>query len=62
MDMLTTQEAAERLGVTQSWIRRLIRDRRLAAIKHGRDYLIEIGDFEAFTKLPREKTGRPAKK
>lgn len=62
MNMLTTREAAERLGVTQSWVRRLIRDGRLAGTKHGRDYLIKVGDLEAFAQLPREKTGRPTAK
>lgn len=60
--MLTTREAAERLGVTQSWVRRLIRDGRLTGTKYGRDYLIVASDLEAFAQLPREKTGRPIKK
>lgn len=62
MNMLTTREAAERLGVTQSWVRRLIRDGRLAGAKHGRDYLIGVTDLEAFARLPRDKTGRPSRK
>ncbi len=55
-ETLTTAEAAERLGVKPSWVRRLILAGRLPATKHGRDWLLRVEDVDA---LPREKAGWP---
>jgi excisionase family DNA binding protein len=57
---LTTAQAALRLGVTPSQVRRLILAGRLPATKFGRDLQIRPEDVEAL--LPRPKPGRPRAK
>lgn len=58
MDLLTTKEVADRLGVTIKRIQAMIRDGRLPAEKLGRDYVIREQDLE----LVRDrKPGRPRK-
>lgn len=47
---LTTQQAAERLGVSDSRIRQLILDGKLAAVKAGRDWLIKVSDVRLMEK------------
>ncbi len=56
---LTTRAAALFLGVSQSRIRKLIKDGRLAAEKNGRDYQILETDIQWFIKYERKKIGRP---
>jgi len=41
MKLLTTREAASRLGISERRVRVLIQDSKLAAHKLGRDYAIE---------------------
>lgn len=60
-DMLTTQRAAERLGISVRRVQALIKSSQLPATKLGRDWVIRADDLEAFAKLPRH-TGRPGKK
>lgn len=60
MALITTAEAAERLGVTDRRVRQMIEDGLLKGEKVGRDYLIEEDSLEAAKKRP--KPGRPAKK
>lgn len=55
---MTTQEAAEALGIDRSGVLRLIRHGRLPAEKHGRDWWIKEIDLEAFKAQPRP-VGRP---
>lgn len=57
--LLTTSQAADFLGVTPSRIRQLIIDGRLPATKVGRDQLIRKDVLEAFSEIPRQRTGRP---
>ncbi len=52
MDLLTTQQAGEFLGVTPQRILALIRNGRLPAMKVGRDWLIQLHDLENFEKRP----------
>lgn len=61
--MLTTTQAAERLGVTDvHYVRRLIKDGKLKATKYGRDWLIEEADIETYKSAhPRGDRGRPRK-
>ena len=50
---LTTDQAAERLGITKSLVRRYIREERLPASKMGRDWMIKDKDLDEFAKHPR---------
>ena len=56
--MLTTKEAAERLGVTAIRVRQLISEGRLPAEKFGRDYMIKQEDLRL---VEDRKPGRPSK-
>ena len=58
MKMLTTNEVAERLGVTVQRVHQFIKKDRLPAQKMGRDYLIDEGDLKRVADRP---TGRPPK-
>jgi excisionase family DNA binding protein len=44
-DLLTTAEAATRLGLSAPRIRQLVLAGRLPATKHGRDWLIKTEDL-----------------
>lgn len=55
---MTTQEAAEALGVTRQRVLALIQEGRLKATKHGRDWWISEGAVEA---VKERKPGRPKK-
>ena len=57
--LLDTAQVAFRLGISKRWVQRLIRDGRLPAKKHGRDYIITAADCDA---LPTRKVGWPAGK
>lgn len=59
MNLLTTQQAAERLGISQPRIYQLISEGRLPAQKIGRDYLIDEKDLKL---VENRKVGRPPKK
>lgn len=50
---MTTQEAAEALGIHRSRVLHLIRDKRLHAVKRGRDWWIEPDELERFKAEPR---------
>ena len=56
--LLTVPQAAARLGLHRSRVFRLVRDGRLPAERHGRDWLIRESDLDAFAAKPR-KPGRP---
>ena len=58
MELLTTSEAADRLGVTVGRIQQLIWSERLPAVKVGRDYVIKEEDLAL---VADRKPGRPAK-
>jgi excisionase family DNA binding protein len=58
MKLLTTKDAAERLGVTVQRIHALIKSERLPAQKLGRDYFIQEADLKL---VEGRKSGRPAK-
>lgn len=62
MSLVTTKEAAQILGVTPVRVRQLIKDKRLAAAKHGRDHLLQDREVERFQRHGRRsgpKGGRP---
>lgn len=50
--MLTTIQAAERLGTSRRIVQRLIAQRRLPAVKFGRDWLIDERDLDAVRDRP----------
>jgi excisionase family DNA binding protein len=58
MSLLTTKEAAEKLGVTVPRIHTFIKEGRLPAEKMGRDFFIKEADLKL---LENRKTGRPPK-
>jgi excisionase family DNA binding protein len=58
MKIISTAEAARRLGVTDSRVRKMILAKRLKAIKVGREWLIDPKDLEA---VKDRKVGRPRK-
>ena len=58
MKIITTTEAAKRLGVTPTRVRALIVAKRLKAFKFGREWLIDPKDLEA---VKDRKVGRPRK-
>ena len=58
MKIISTAEAARRLGVTPNRVRALIEAKRLKAFKYGREWLIDPKDLEA---VKVRKVGRPRK-
>jgi excisionase family DNA binding protein len=56
--LLTTQQVAERLGVTAGRVRQMIVDGQLPATKMGRDNFIREADLKL---VAGRKVGRPAK-
>ena len=57
-EYLTTQQAAERLGITDSRVRQLILEGRLPGQKFGRSNMIRASDLKAVEGIKR---GRPPK-
>lgn len=61
---MTTQQAAEALGVHRSRVLHFIREGKFAAIKHGRDWWIDPAEVARFKALERPqgwKKGKPRK-
>jgi excisionase family DNA binding protein len=60
---LTTQQAAEILGVSRQWVTKLITDKRLPAEYWGRDLVIDEDDLDKIEWKPlgRPKTGELSK-
>jgi excisionase family DNA binding protein len=58
MDLLTTKQAAEKLGITPRRVQALIEAGRLPAQKFGRDYMIKEKDLKL---VEDRKVGRPRK-
>ena len=69
--LLTVEEAAERLGTSTRFVRRLVAERRIAYVKVGRHVRLEPSDVKAFiaarrvevrpssvAALPRRRSGR----
>ena len=55
MSLVTTKEAAQILGVTPVRVRQLIKEKRLAAEKHGRDHLLQDREGERQVRSPESK-------
>jgi excisionase family DNA binding protein len=58
MELLTTQQAADKLGVHRSRVHALIKAGRLPAQKFGNVYMIKEADLKL---VEERKTGRPPK-
>ena len=56
--MLTVDQAAERLGTSVRFIRRLRAERRIAVIKLGKHIRIDSNDLDAFITASRQEAGR----
>jgi excisionase family DNA binding protein len=54
-ELLTTQEAAKRMGRSVKWVRYLITADRLPAQKFGPLYMIRAADVDNFEHKPRGK-------
>jgi excisionase family DNA binding protein len=55
--LLTVEEAAERLGTSVRFVRRLIFERRIAYTKLGRHVRIAASDLDAFITAGRVEAG-----
>ena len=58
MELLTTKQVAERLGISLSRVHQLINEERLPAQKVGRDYVVKEEDLKL---VEERKVGRPPK-
>jgi excisionase family DNA binding protein len=61
MSLLGVEEAAERLGTSPRFIRRLIAERRIAFTKLGRHVRIDSTDIDAFIAAGRVEPQQPSK-
>jgi excisionase family DNA binding protein len=55
--LLTVEEAADRLGTTVRFVRRLIFERRIAYVKVGRHVRIAAADLDAYISAGRVEVG-----
>jgi excisionase family DNA binding protein len=55
--LLSVEQAAERLGTSERFVRRLIAERRIAYTKLGRHVRIAIRDLDAFILAGRVEAG-----
>lgn len=58
--MLTAPEAAELLGTTERFVRRIIAERRIAFVRVGRHVRIPVGALEDFVAAGRVEPMRSA--
>ena len=58
--LLTVDQAAERLGTTTRFIRRLRAERRIAVIKLGKHIRIDSNDLDAYITASRQPPGAGA--
>jgi excisionase family DNA binding protein len=59
MELLTTKQAAQKLGITPRRVVALVTAGKLPASKFGRDYMIKEADLKL---VQDRKVGRPKKK
>ncbi len=55
--LLSVEQAAERLGTSVRFVRRLVFERRIAYVKLGRHVRIAASDLDAFITAGRVKAG-----
>ena len=58
--MLTVDQAAERLGTTPRFIRRLRAERRIAVVKLGKHLRIDSNDLDAYITASRQEPDHQA--
>jgi excisionase family DNA binding protein len=56
--LLSVEQAAERLGTSVRFVRRLVFERRIAYVKLGRHVRIAPRDLDAFIRASRVEVGR----
>jgi excisionase family DNA binding protein len=56
--LLTVEQAAERLGTSVRFVRRLVFERRITYVKLGRHVRIPAGDLDAFITAGRVEVGQ----
>lgn len=61
MNLITTKNAAEILGVTPVRVRQLIQQGQLQSAKRGRDHLLHEEEVQRFNRHGRRPGGRPPK-
>jgi excisionase family DNA binding protein len=61
-DHLTTPEAAERSGLTRTYLALLLRRGTLEGFRHGRDWFVYTDSLEAFLATPRKSGPRGPRK
>jgi len=54
MALLSVEQAAERLGTTDRFIRRLRTERRIAVVKLGKHIRIDSNDLDAYITVSRQ--------
>ena len=59
--LLTPQEAADRLGTSLRFVRRLVFERRIPFVKVGRHVRIAASDLDAFIETGRVEVGATSK-
>jgi excisionase family DNA binding protein len=55
--LLSVEQAAERLGTSERFVRRLVFERRIAYTKLGRHVRIDLDDLDAFVSAGRVEAG-----
>lgn len=60
IELLSTQDVADLLGITRSLVLRYIREKRLPAQRIGSQWVVERRDMDAFNAQPR-RPGPPRK-
>lgn len=50
-DVLTTKQVADRLGVTEGWVRALLISGQLEGTKHGRAWVVSADAIERYLML-----------
>jgi excisionase family DNA binding protein len=58
--LLTVEQAAERLGTSMRFVRRLVAERRIAYVKVGRHVRLDPADVEAFIAASRVEVRPPS--
>lgn len=51
-DMITLPEAAKLMDCAESYVRKLVREKKVSGFKFGRNYLVNRASAEAFKKKP----------